>query len=55
MKAFETPDLEIIRFGQESIVATSPCWCNACRVCPDGKNDCECYDFAGKYDPTNES
>lgn len=54
MKAFEIPVLKVVHFEQADIVTTSSCWCDACTVCPDGKNDCSCYDFAGSYNPTNE-
>lgn len=55
MKAFTVPMMEVIRFERKDIVTASlPCWCDACTVCPDGKNDCACYDFAGTYSVTNE-
>ena len=55
MKKFEVPTLEVVRFNQKDILTTSSCWCDACTVCPEGKNDCMCFDFSGRYDPTNEA
>ena len=49
MKTFQEPEVEIIRFDQKDIIATSSCVCDACTVCPEGKNDCRCYDFGGGY------
>ena len=55
MKKFVVPTMEVVYFGRKVIVtASTPCWCDSCTVCPDGKNDCSCYDFAGYYNPTNE-
>ena len=45
MKAFKVPVIDVIRFGQENIVSTSPCWCHDCGDCTEGNYDCSCYDF----------
>jgi len=54
MKAFTVPAMEVVRFEQKDIVTASACVCDECTVCPTGKNDCSCFDFAGIYNPTNE-
>lgn len=54
MKAFEVPSMVVVRFDKKDIVTASSCWCDSCTVCPDGKNDCRCYDFSGYYNPSNE-
>ncbi len=51
MKQFEMPKVEIVYFKQVDIITLS-CTCVDCSVCPEGKDDCRCYDFAGSY--TNE-
>ena len=54
MKTFKAPVVQIIRFDRMDIITASQCACDACTVCPEGKNDCRCYDFSGLYDTTNE-
>lgn len=47
MKVFNAPKAEIVIFGKDDVIATSTCTCVDCTVCPDGKNDCTCYDIPG--------
>lgn len=50
MKAFKVPEMEIVYFSERDvIVASTPCVCVDCNICPPGKNDCGCYDFTHTY------
>lgn len=54
MKAFERPKFDVVFFQQDNIITASDCGCVSCTVCPDGKNDCSCYDLMGYYSDKNE-
>lgn len=55
MKAFKEPEMDIVYFTEKDvIVASNPCGCVDCGVCPPGKNDCACYDWTHSYSPKNE-
>ena len=46
MKEFKAPVTEIVRFGQSDIISAS-CRCVDCPAgCPEGKDNCQCVDFA---------
>lgn len=48
MNKFEIPELEIVYLGKNNVVATSQtCICVDCKECPEGKDNCPCYDFPG--------
>ena len=51
MKMFQVPEVELVRFDQKDVIATSSLCpgCDTCTICPEGKNDCRCYDFSGTY------
>lgn len=44
MKQFEAPEMQVIHFGKQDIIAAS-CVCVDCGECPPGSNNCPCYDF----------
>lgn len=46
MKEFLVPEVEVIRFAQKDVIATSVCTCVDCQVCPEGKDNCQCVDFS---------
>ena len=49
MKAFEIPQMEVIRFGRVDMMTTSPgCDCVDCTPCEYG-NHCEYYDTCRTY------
>lgn len=52
MKTFKVPEVEVVYFGHSDLIVTSSCLCDSCEVCPEGSNDCRCWDFAHSY--TNE-
>lgn len=41
MRTFTTPKMEIVHFSGTDVIMTSAC---NCPECPEGKDDCECYD-----------
>ena len=41
MKAFVIPKMEIVHFSGIDVIMTSDC---NCPECPEGKDDCPCYD-----------
>ena len=51
MKVFEVPQIEVVRFGRQSILASScppVCECVDCLPCEVG-NDCGYHDTCPKY------
>lgn len=46
MKEFKNPEIEVVYFNQDDVIATSLCPCDKCPDCEDGKNHCPCFDFA---------
>lgn len=44
MKEFAAPEVMVIYFKNDVIVASPPCECNECPGCPEGSNDCPCVD-----------
>lgn len=44
MKKFLVPEVEVVFFGKQDIVATS-CKCVDCAECPEGKNLCQCHSY----------
>lgn len=52
MKAFEIPDVTVVRFGRTDVITTS-CTCVDCPECPEGKNDCQCVDYWSSNDNSN--
>jgi hypothetical protein len=48
MKTFKVPEVEVVYFGQKDVIATSSaCVCVDCQECPEGKDNCRCYDIPG--------
>ncbi len=46
MKQFEAPEMQVIHFGKQDIIATSStCGCVECGECPPGSNNCQCVEF----------
>lgn len=44
MKVFEIPEVQVVYFGDNDVIATSTCFCVDCPECPSGSNDCHCVD-----------
>lgn len=46
MKKFMVPEVDVVRFNQKDVIATSLCTCVDCKEgCPEGKDNCQCVDF----------
>ena len=46
MKKFMVPEIEVVSFRKDDIIATSTlCECDECYDCHDGKH-CPCFDFS---------
>lgn len=47
MRRFEVPEVEIVWFDHNDIMTASTCVCVDCKEpCPEGKDNCQCVDFA---------